>query len=58
MVKKLPNKPKLPKVSTYVVARFRTYCKRWLNACCLSCWFNKSLLRSFQQCHHSEVLWA
>jgi len=43
--KKLPDKPKLPKVSTYVVARFRTYCTSWLNACCLSYWFNKSHLR-------------
>jgi len=29
--KKLPGKPKLPKVSTYVVARFRT----WKLAQCL-----------------------
>jgi len=27
LVKKLPGKPKLPQVSTYVVTRFRTYCK-------------------------------
>jgi len=53
--KKLPGKPKLPKVSTYVVATCRTYCKSSLNACCLFCWFNKSILRLLQQCNHSEV---
>jgi len=40
---KLPGKPKLPKFSTYMVARFRTYCKRWLCVYCLSRWFKKSL---------------
>jgi len=55
--KKLPGKPKLPKASPYVIARFRTYCKNSLNACCLLRWFNKSILRSLQQRGHSEMLW-
>jgi len=29
----------------YVVARFSTYCKSWLSAYCLSCWFNKSFAK-------------
>jgi len=45
--KKIPGKPKLPKVSTYVVVRFRT---EKLVQCLLplSCWFNKSLLWNLQ----------
>jgi len=41
--KKLPGKPKLPKDSTNMVARFRI--RGWLSAYCLSCWFKKSFAK-------------